>query len=395
MEIPPKPCDWTGIEAIAEHLEKHLERHVDGIATTLRNEMAPYAALPLADLLPGVSTSLRFGIAGLKERRLPSADERDELAAVAEARAYQGIPLDLVLSAYRTSSHGVWAAISAEAYRMGIDPTTLLDVVQLVWAWTDTVIACAAGAHRRAELELARTHQQHRSNFLVALTNGSLAAPDLIAQAYAHGLDPKRDYRAFRAQAITAAPLHVVERTLVDGGAVVVGIINGVLSGVALERLRLPGDLPMTVGMGPPVELSVVPSSFSVAARVFRAATGFAMTGVYELEDLSLKIPIRDEDAVGDMLVERYVQPLRRLRHGGIGIEEAVRALLAEGMRIEPAARRLFIHPNTLRYRLNKFQEITGADLWSTDTLVEVWWALHRLQLSAAAHTPSETATST
>ena len=34
------------------------------------------------------------------------------------------------------------------------------------------------------------------------------------------------------------------------------------------------------------------------------------------------------------------------------------------------------MHVNTLRYRLRRFSQLTGADLGDLDTLVEVSWAL-------------------
>lgn len=34
------------------------------------------------------------------------------------------------------------------------------------------------------------------------------------------------------------------------------------------------------------------------------------------------------------------------------------------------------MHQNTLRYRLEQFASLTGADLAETETIIEVWWAL-------------------
>jgi DNA-binding PucR family transcriptional regulator len=42
------------------------------------------------------------------------------------------------------------------------------------------------------------------------------------------------------------------------------------------------------------------------------------------------------------------------------------------------------VHPNTIRYRLTRFRALTGADLSSTDTLVEVWWALEYASIRPA-----------
>jgi DNA-binding PucR family transcriptional regulator len=39
------------------------------------------------------------------------------------------------------------------------------------------------------------------------------------------------------------------------------------------------------------------------------------------------------------------------------------------------------VHPNTLRHRLRRFEEITGADLGRSQDLFRVWWALERRRL--------------
>jgi hypothetical protein len=47
-------------------------------------------------------------------------------------------------------------------------------------------------------------------------------------------------------------------------------------------------------------------------------------------------------------------------------------------MRVDPAAERLFVHPNTVRYRLRRYEEITGAELAETEDAFRVWWVLQR-----------------
>lgn len=383
LEISTDTATWHEIQAIATMLHERLDEEAAEIAGLLQSKMAPYAALPRADVFPGVRTSLRFGIAGLADRRLPLPEELEHLAGVAELRARQGIPLELVLDAYRVGAHQAWGVVAAEGRRREVPPQVLLQAVDVMWSWTDTVTSHVASAHRRAELELARHHQQHRTDFLRGLVTGSLDAQELRAQALPHGLDAARDYRAFRARGDTRVPLYVIERALLAGGAHLVGILDGDLAGIASTRLTM--DLgTVTVGMGPPSSLSVLPTSFAEATRVLRCAVDFAMYGVLDQDALGLRVAVSVEDSIGDLLVERLLAPLRQLRSGGSAVEEAVRAYLAEGQRIEPAARSLFVHPNTLRYRLRKFQEATGADLTSTETLVQVWWALERARCTPA-----------
>jgi DNA-binding PucR family transcriptional regulator len=105
------------------------------------------------------------------------------------------------------------------------------------------------------------------------------------------------------------------------------------------------------------------------------------MQGVFDLDDLALRAAIFHEHYVGDRLIERYAEPLDRLGAFGRTIEATLEAFFRQRMRIEPTARSLFVHPNTLRHRLRRFEEITGADLGSSEDLFRVWWALERRRL--------------
>jgi DNA-binding PucR family transcriptional regulator len=49
----------------------------------------------------------------------------------------------------------------------------------------------------------------------------------------------------------------------------------------------------------------------------------------------------------------------------------------------------MFLHANTLRYRLRRFEELTRCDLKDPDQRMEVWWALEKARLDAAAATKS------
>ena len=53
----------------------------------------------------------------------------------------------------------------------------------------------------------------------------------------------------------------------------------------------------------------------------------------------------------------------------------SVRSYLDHDRRISAAAKALSVHENTLRYRLQKFEQATGARLDATNTIVELCWA--------------------
>jgi purine catabolism regulator len=61
----------------------------------------------------------------------------------------------------------------------------------------------------------------------------------------------------------------------------------------------------------------------------------------------------------------------------------SVRVWLEHDRNTERAARALHVHPNTLRYRVQRFEEISGRSLSSTASLAEVWLALRATLLPA------------
>jgi len=48
------------------------------------------------------------------------------------------------------------------------------------------------------------------------------------------------------------------------------------------------------------------------------------------------------------------------LRSAGGGLLETLVTFLDQGLSVEAAARALFVHANTVRYRLRRIQEVTG-----------------------------------
>jgi DNA-binding PucR family transcriptional regulator len=54
----------------------------------------------------------------------------------------------------------------------------------------------------------------------------------------------------------------------------------------------------------------------------------------------------------------------------------SVRVWLEHDRQTDRAARALHIHPNTLLYRIRRFEQISGRSLASTEALAEVWLAM-------------------
>jgi len=69
----------------------------------------------------------------------------------------------------------------------------------------------------------------------------------------------------------------------------------------------------------------------------------------------------------------------------------SVRVWLEHDRQTDRAAQALHIHPNTLLYRVRRFEQISGHSLASTESLAEVWLALRATAaVPDAAYRPAQ-----
>ena len=134
----------------------------------------------------------------------------------------------------------------------------------------------------------------------------------------------------------------------------------------------------MTIGFAAARRLEQLPAGFTQASRALQTALAFGQTGAFSLADLSIRPAILADEALGDAFAERHLTPIAGL---GMELEETLRTYLDLGMRIDETAKTLHVHANTLRHRLRRFEEATGANLRDPRVVVELWWALERRRL--------------
>ncbi|MGK2319073.1 PucR family transcriptional regulator [Gordonia rhizosphera NBRC 16068] len=118
-------------------------------------------------------------------------------------------------------------------------------------------------------------------------------------------------------------------------------------------------DGPVVIGPTMP-NLSSAPTSADEAMAGISAVAGWpnAPRPVHSLELLPERALNGDPSAM-TALNEILVRPLAK---GGSTLAATLEAYLDSGGSVESCARELYIHPNTVRYRLKKIAEITGRD---------------------------------
>jgi DNA-binding PucR family transcriptional regulator len=116
---------------------------------------------------------------------------------------------------------------------------------------------------------------------------------------------------------------------------------------------------PGPVVVGPPaVDLQSAVSSASAALAGLRAADGWPDAPRPVLaSDLLPERALDGDETARAALIEDVYEPLLR---GGSALLDTVMTYLELGNSLEATARLLFVHPNTVRYRLRRVAELTG-----------------------------------
>src|SRR4051794_8271512 len=359
------------VGTLVADIEADLDGLVDAIATRIRAEIPDFRRLPVETLATAVRGNLARALTALRELRAPTPEELERAAEVGRERADQGLTVDDVLHAYRISVGAVWTRFGELARERGADVGTVLAFSETLWRWADAVMDVVGTAHREVELEQAREEQQRRDAFVLALLTGTLDTQELRREGAAFGLDYDREYLPFRARNAT----HRSAVSLAGPGGLFIALDHDVAGVATLPLVAPPG---VTAGFAPATALETLPAGFARASRALQTALAFGQEGAFSLADLSIRPAILADEALGDAFAERYLAPLAGL---GMELEGTLRTYLDLGMRVDDTARALHIHANTLRHRLRRFEEATGANLRDPRVVVELWWALERRRL--------------
>ena len=181
-------------------IEAELDALLDAIVVRIRDEVPDFRRLPASTLASAVRGNLGRALDALRDLRPPTPDELERAAAVGRERAEQGLSVDAVLHAYRITISAVWSRFGELARERGTNVTSVLAFSETLWLWGDAVMEVVGNAHREVELQLAREEQQRRDAFVLAVLLGTIDVDELSRESSGYGLDPDREYVAFRAR---------------------------------------------------------------------------------------------------------------------------------------------------------------------------------------------------
>lgn len=387
-------------EALAEQM---LQRYLETIPS--------YRVLPdetLRQIRAVNQHNIRSFVRALRGGRGPASDELDLIRESASRRAREGVPLSGLLAAYRQGAQLAWT----EARRLiGDDPERLkagLDFATAVMRWIDEASGAAAQSYLAEYERLASDRESARRDFLDTFLAGALTPEEIVARGEALGLDPNTPHAigiirvaarpgedstlrsAVRRLRTMTAELPFADQSLVVARSEEIVIVFPAAAsgddqmatrlrafvGIASEavELRVDGGLGRARETLAELAPSYREASIALSAAAAAPQATVAVYGEVLVEELLLR-----ERGVARRLAHTVLDPLRP--------HPELRTTLVEYLRYGPSlpavAQRLFLHPNTVAYRLSRIRDLTGRDPKTPSGVAELYLALRAAQLVA------------
>jgi hypothetical protein len=294
------------------------------------------------------------------------------------------LPVTDPLAAKRIQRQVIIDHVREIGSRLGSEASEVCGTIDVLLTAVSTISAEKAGKPNQYAAD------RERAEFVRDLLWATLDGARLVPAAMLYAVDIDREYLAFRARPAPGERVGELANALglVHPGGGLCAVVNGDLVGFVTSVPR--GPVRGVAGLGPARPLALLHESFRMATRALHAADRLNMTGVREFGELGLLPAILSDKVIGAALCHRYFTPLGDTDFA-VEIVETLRAYLLHGMHAHRAAEVLCVHPNTVRYRIAKFEELTGVTFRGNRTAsFEVLWALehraaHGVQQGAAA----------
>ncbi|MCE7002566.1 helix-turn-helix domain-containing protein [Kibdelosporangium philippinense] len=409
-----------GGRPLHERLTADLPAYTELVLAEVTKRIPAYRVLP-AEALSGditgvIEQTLRAFATVLRTRQLPTAEDLEFFRESAARRAEEGIPIDVVLTAYHIGIQVLWSSMTPE-----VRPEEVHDVMAvntLALGFLQLVTPAVGAGYLDERQTMFDDEHSARHTLLTALVNGASADiaagqaglrmppcffvvalvfdthPDETASDVDAAVAGRRKLRRARAELERHSRGPVLSSLTPEGGIILLPCTKPAAELSTRDWVwprRMIADISRVAGADLTAGVAAagpdgVAAALAVARQVLDVAIRYGKPpGVYQLDDVLLEYQLsRPSEAL-----DRLAAVLRPLEGNEELMQTLTTFLRSSGRR--STATELHVHPNTVDYRLRKILELTGLDATRTSDVSLLQAALAaRLTLSAgtAVHPP-------
>jgi hypothetical protein len=397
----PGPSTWAATATLPPEITSRLLAEVDVIARRMTRRIAAEIALPaqfrtigyLRTVTSACRDALRTLVRLLRDGRGLRTADLQRLGSMGAQQAEMGVPLEVLLAAYRLAARVVWRELIGESAGLDSLPrATVIAVTGQVLEYLDEISGAVGSAYLETRERLMRRRDLDRDRILQRLVAGD-ASPELRRLAAAGDLDLRPPYTVLACAIASEDAEAALERSLRSRGVLMVGDQPGTWialvpgregAAVIVEEAgrALPEGATVRWGVGPP---ATALDDIAESARRAREALQVGMR-------LDPAIRVWDDAAVGifatlaadlaamQSYVDHMLGQVLAVPPARSGpLLDTLDALLACPS-LNDAAAALGLHRHTVVYRTRRLAEL-GVNLTAPAAAHRLWLALQCLRL--------------
>lgn len=386
--------EWRALERRAEddrvaalvvRIRADADTFVDAVARRILETVQSYGTGEFVDrdeLWQSVFDNVETVLLALGKQGPLSEDELAARRELGRLRARQGMPLEDIMRAFRVGYTALWEGLSSLAARLGEEyAEALLDRAAHVWATFDQVTSAVAEAYRTT---WDSQHLDRRRRALALLTGlqrypDNAEATEGVARSL--GFDPHGTFAC--AVLSTAGRYPPAERDLLvieqpDRFVVIAVVAGDPRAAEATFSGRLRRRASTNVGVGIMRQgLEGAQQSLTDAEWAHALARATDAPSVLYRESWLACLALRHYEQL-DLLVASAVEALEEDEELAATLE----AFLEADGNLTSAGRALYVHANTVSYRLRQFAVRAGIDVRTPTGMALVQVALIHAQVA-------------
>lgn len=371
---------------VARAIRRELPQVAEATVATIVADVPAYAGAYADGMSRTIENAVQLALGGFLElatgRGPVAADTPIQPALDASYRlgrgeARGGRSMDALLAAFRVGARVAFRGLADRAVAAGLTAEQLARFAELVFSYIDALTAASVAGHSDERQASSRVRSRMLERLGLRLLAGA-AADELVAAAERAEWAPPRTLTAvlLPAARVRGALALLDPRTLqpTDDDVAVLLVPDADGPGRAPLLRALEGKEAV---VGPPRPWTDAAASHRRAARVLELDPDAPGAAPVDTQQRLCELVLHaDEDALADLRATALA-PLADLSDSTREkLTETLRAwLLLQGRR-DAVAAELFVHPQTVRYRMGQLRELFGDRLEDPRSVLELTLAL-------------------
>ena len=380
--------------AVADEMRRELPAVAEQTVAAIVVEVPSYADAFSGEMGRNIENAVQLALGGFLQLASAGGDgdastpiqpALDAAYALGRGEARSGRSMDALLGAYRVGARVSWRHMADSGVRAGLSAGQLAHFAELVFAYIDQLSAASVAGHSDELATTGRVRERYRERLADVLLSRAALTDKVAAAERADWALPRTLTAVIVPEARVRTALRSLDpRTLRSSEEVPGSAASGELVALLVpdaegrSRPALMRSLREAEAVvGPARPWDEVDSSYARALRARQLGLSAGEDGPLDTEERLPELVLRaDEPALADLRA-RVLAPLADLGESAREkLTETLRSWLLHQGRRDAVAAELFVHPQTVRYRMTQLRELYGARLEEPTTVLALVLAL-------------------